>query len=535
MFRKCSTAIVASLALLHLPAFAHPGKVVHTLPAPGKFCTGMTFDGQSLWVADHKADRLFRMNVRTGEVLDAIACPAYWPMGLAWDGEHLWNVDKSRRKIFKVDPGDGTILKVIDAPSRNPEGLAWDGQTLWVSDYKDRKIMKIDLSDGTAVQTLTAPAQSPNGLVFDGAYLWCSDRMTDELYMIEPDSGEVLVVLDAPGPYPRGLAWDGECLWTVDYQEDKLYRLVRRDDEPYRLKDTRRARVTFTHEVKVFGRGRLRDLKAYLAVPEDRPQQDVRALSFSPSEYTLREDRWQQKVAEFRYEDIASNSSVESALEVEVAISGIRYFIFPDRCGTLDDIPSDIRNRYTANGSKYMTDDPYIRKLANDLVGGERNPYAIARTMFDYIRDHLAYKLEGGWNAAPVVLKRGTGSCSEYSFCFIALCRAARLPARYVGAVVVRGDDASLDEVFHRWPEVYLPNYGWVPIDPQGGDKPLPRDRALHIGNLSNRFLVTTQGGGDSEYLGWYYNCNEAYTSDPQVEVHVEAFGEWEPIGGQEK
>lgn len=39
----------------------------------------------------------------------------------------------------------------------------------------------------------------------------------------------------------------------------------------------------------------------------------------------------------------------------------------------------------------------------------------------------------------------------------IAMCGAAGLPARYVGALVVRGDDASLDYVFHRWVEVYLP------------------------------------------------------------------------------
>jgi len=293
--------------------------------------------------------------------------------------------------------------------------------------------------------------------------------------------------------------------------------------------------VTFTHEVKVYGPGRVRKFQACLAVPGDMPQQKVSSISFSPSAYTLQRDHWQQEVAVFQYEDIASGATLESIFEAEVAISDIRYFIFPDHCGTLNDIPAEIRDRYTANGSKYMMEHPYIRKLAKELAGDEKNPYYIARRMFDYVREHLQYKLEGGWNVAPVVLKRGTGSCSEYSFSFIALCRAAGLPARYVGAIVVRGDDASMDDVFHRWPEVYLPNYGWIPIDPQGGDKPLPRDRALHIGNLSNRFLITTQGGGDSEYLGWYYNCNETYTSDPQVEVRIEAFGEWEPIAQEGK
>ena len=52
----------------------------------------------------------------------------------------------------------------------------------------------------------------------------------------------------------------------------------------------------------------------------------------------------------------------------------------------------------------------------------------------------------------------------------------------------------------------------------------------MHIGNLSNRFLITTQGGGDSEYLGWYYNAYESYTCDPQVEVNIETFATWEPM-----
>lgn len=135
-----------------------------------------------------------------------------------------------------------------------------------------------------------------------------------------------------------------------------------------------------------------------------------------------------------------------------------------------------MRQRYTSDGSKYRISDPYIQTLVHEVVGNETHPYWIARKIFNYVRNTLTYQLEGGWNTAPVVLKRGTGSCSEYSFAFISLCRAAGLPARYVGSLVVRNDDASLDDVFHRWPEVFLPHYGWIPIDPQGGDKPSPRD-----------------------------------------------------------
>jgi len=528
--KQIALKIIWILFLFISFGLSYPGQIIKHFSAPYRHCTGLTYDGKNLWVADHGEDKLICMNPETGKILRQIPSPGFWPAGLAWDGQYLWNVDLKQRKIFQIDPKDGTILKSIDAPSSNPEGLTWDGETLWVSDGRARRIMRIDLSDGTAVKHFPAPARNPQGLTWDGRYLWCSDRLMDEIYMIDPENGEVILIIQSPAPYSRGLAFDGKNLWNVDYQTDKIYKLIREDDETYILKNTRHALVTFTHEVKAAGKGRIKDLDVFIAVPEKLPQQEILKISFNPKNHQLVSDQWGQKVAHFHYQNITSGKSVRSIMKVETRISDISYFIFPDKCGSLADIPAEILKKYTSDESKYQVNDPYIQELAKKIVGDEQNPYWIARKIFDYVRNHLEYQLEGGWNIAPVVLKRGTGSCSEYSFSFIALCRAAGLPARYVGSIVVRGDDASLDEVFHRWPEVYLPNYGWIPIDPQGGDKPSPRDRALNIGHLSNRFLITTQSGGNSRYLGWYYNSNEHYSSDPQVTVHIEAFGDWQPI-----
>ncbi|MBI4720341.1 MAG: transglutaminase domain-containing protein [Chitinivibrionia bacterium] len=129
-----------------------------------------------------------------------------------------------------------------------------------------------------------------------------------------------------------------------------------------------------------------------------------------------------------------------------------------------------------------------------------------------------------------MVLKRGSGSCSEYTFSFVSLCRAAGLPARYQGSIVVRGDDASIDEAFHRWAQVYLPNFGWVPVDANRGDSPSPAGQAKGIGELANRFLITTQSGGGSEHLGWSYNSFATYKLSGYCKVEEDNFGFWEPI-----
>lgn len=528
MHKKLILFLVMSHTFSSL-VFAYPGKIIHKFSSPYQRSTGLTYDGENLWVADYQQRALICIDPATGKTLREIPSPGLWPLGLAWDGSHLWNIDKYQNKIFKIDPASGTILASISTPSGNTEGLTWDGVTLWVTDPRSDEIMKIDLSDGTAVKTFSAPDSDIRGITFDGTYLWCTDRIRDEIHMVDPHNGEVIIIAEAPGPFSRGITWDGACLWNVDYQTNKLYQLIRQDDDQYTLKDTRKANISVTHTVRLYGTGKLHDLDIYFALPEDNPAQKILARSFNPDSYTLVKDQWNQPFAHFHYQDQESEAMLQTVLIINAEISAISYYIFPDKCGTLKDIPKLLKKEYTADGSKYQLTDPIIQHTVQEVVGKENNPYWIARKIFDHVRKTLEYKLEGGWNTAPVVLKRGTGSCSEYSFCFIALCRAAGLPARYVGSIVVRGDDASLDGVFHRWPQVYLPHYGWIDMDPQGGDKEKPRDRALNIGHLSNRFLITTQGGGDSEYLGWYYNINEKYTSDPQVRVEVDNYGEWEP------
>jgi transglutaminase-like putative cysteine protease len=127
------------------------------------------------------------------------------------------------------------------------------------------------------------------------------------------------------------------------------------------------------------------------------------------------------------------------------------------------------------------------------------------------------------------VLRRGAGSCSEYSFVYLALCRAAGIPARTAGSIKVRKDRASYDDVYHRWVEVYLPPYGWIPVDPSGGDKSTEAERAEGFGHLEGDVLITTHGGGASSLLDWTYNSNERYTCRGRCRVEVESLAEWSP------
>jgi len=510
---------------------AYPGEVIQSFPTPGSCPTGLTFDGQNLWLADRKADKLFCISPVTGKVLKTLDAPAYWPMGLTWDGTCLWNADNQEGKIYRIDPEKGTILRTVEAPERSPRGLAWDGRYLWCADDQADQIIQFSPDDGTTIRAFPSPATDPRGICYDGSYLWISDRIKDEIYMVDPNSGAVLLITDAPGPFTRGLAFDGTNLWAVDYQNDKLYRLKMRDDQQFIRKNERKAKILFTHQVRNFGPGKIRDLDVHLAVPLNRDNQviigDV-VYESRPEDFVR--DQWDQETAHFRYKNIKQGETINTVSTTTATIYETRYFLFPDHIGILDDIPQEIKDKYLADDEKYQLNHPVIQSALLQSVGDEQNPYWIARRIFDYLIEKLFYERVGGWNTAPTVLERGNGSCSEYTFVYISMCRAAGLPARYVGSVVVRGDDASMDDVYHRWVEVYLPNYGWIPVDPSGGDRELPRDQADYFGHLANRFLITTESGGGSETMGWTYNSNEFWTTDPQTKVYIETIAEWEPL-----
>jgi transglutaminase-like putative cysteine protease len=290
-------------------------------------------------------------------------------------------------------------------------------------------------------------------------------------------------------------------------------------------------------EFRNYGPGTVKTLDIYLPIPENRDNQTLLGpVQFDPKPNEMIEDSWGQKIAHFAFRDLKGYAVVRPGWKVDVKISAVEYFIYPDKVGSLDDIPADVRKKFTQDGDKYRLSDPYIQELARKIAGQEKNPYWIVRRIYEYLADHLSYNLKpvGGWNPAPTVLRRGTASCSEYSYTMIALCRSLGVPIRYVGTVSLRGDDASFDDVFHRWTEVYLPPYGWVPFDVNKGDRgegAPPGDKVMGIGNVAARYIITTENGGGDKYLWFGYNYGLNWTSEGKCRIHEESYGLWSPLG----
>lgn len=533
VFNRISVIVLSTLILCccFLAAAAQPGTVKRSIDSPCKYPAGLATDGKNLFLADWREGTIFEINPADGTVLNRRQAPTLKPAGLAYGDGLLWVSDDHTGGVYAMNFTTGKVENTFQAPDSRASGLAWADGKLYILERSSKKIYRVLPEDGTILQIFDVPHSACESMTFDGKYLWIANRIDDELYMVDPTGGTVLGILDSPGPYPAGLAWKDGCLWNADFQNRKLFELVIKAEKPYRVYDTRIARVEYYWALNNYGPGRVTDVTLNIAVPENLPNQELlSAVEYSTKPVKEAKDQWGQPCAVFDLGSVEAGSKAELVYSVNAKVSAIRYLIFPDEAGTLDDIPKDIRKKYLADDSRYDINSPFIQETVKKVVGDEKNPYWIARKIYDFVIGKLYYQMIGGWDVPEVVLKRGSGSCSEYTFSFVSLCRAAGLPARYQGSIVVRGDDASVDEAFHRWAQIYLPNYGWVPVDANRGDTESPVGQAKGIGQLADRFLITTHSGGGSEYLAWGYNSFARYKMDGYCKVQEDNFGFWEPL-----
>lgn len=526
--------ITAAILLLIPSTWAKVGDILKVIKTPGPCPTGLAFDGKNLWLADNFTDKIYKIDPESGKILKSFDSPGQHPEGLAWDGKHLWHIDSGEKYMYLLCPETGRALSILESNSSNPRDLAWDGEYVWIADYRKDILIKVSPEDGMMVQNFPSPAREPAGIAFDGKYLWVTDRGEDRVYLVNPSDGLCLSSLRSYGPFPYGLAWGDGVLWNVDYENDEIYKIKVFCKDILSKWDERQMSLHFLKEFRNYGPGTVKTLDIYLPIPKNRDNQAfLGQVEFDQTPDEIIEDSWGQKIAHFHFKDLKGLSVVKPDWKVKAKIYAVEYFIYPDKVGNLEDIPQEIREKYTQDGDKYLIHDPYIQKLAQKIAGKEKNPYWIARRIYDFLGKHLSYNLKplGGWNPAPTVLKRGTASCSEYTYSMIALCRALGVPIRYVGAVSRRGDDASIDDVYHRWTEVYLPPYGWIPFDANKGDTDLPGRKVLGIGNVAARYIITTENGGGDEYLWFGYNYGFKWTSEGKCRIHEESYGLWSPWG----
>ncbi|MCL4503126.1 MAG: transglutaminase domain-containing protein [Deltaproteobacteria bacterium] len=111
-----------------------------------------------------------------------------------------------------------------------------------------------------------------------------------------------------------------------------------------------------------------------------------------------------------------------------------------------------------------------VEELAAAITKGQKTVRGKARAIYDWVCKNMYRDPDTrgcGTGDVCALLKKPGGKCTDISSVFVALARAAGVPAREVfGLRLGKKPQEDLTQSQHCWAEFHLPGYGWVPVDP---------------------------------------------------------------------
>lgn len=225
-------------------------------------------------------------------------------------------------------------------------------------------------------------------------------------------------------------------------------------------------------------------LEIWLPVPQNQPEQDVGEVAVKPKVKLVPDVTGQALVAK-RYASAGlpgADGTWSLELSYELTCRQIAANWPALRAAVLPPYRQDRQYELWTRPEKYIeTRDPDIAAQAGRLKDRYHDPLSLARAAYDWVLQKVEYKLIDGVGGAVYCLKNGHGECGDYSALFVALLRAAGVPAR-----TVAGFYADRIDAWHVWAEFMLPGGEWLPVDPSLGDQNA-RNREYFFGSLDNR------------------------------------------------
>jgi len=115
--------------------------------------------------------------------------------------------------------------------------------------------------------------------------------------------------------------------------------------------------------------------------------------------------------------------------------------------------------------SRFIEIESEIWRLAVDAtVDRNEDVWQAVQGLMEYVHDYIKYEPLSTHVHTHVrdVIKERRGVCQDFAHLLIDLCRALKIPARYVsGYLATENANAT-----HAWMEVFLPGIGWRGLDP---------------------------------------------------------------------
>jgi transglutaminase-like putative cysteine protease len=172
--------------------------------------------------------------------------------------------------------------------------------------------------------------------------------------------------------------------------------------------------------------------------------------------------------------------------------------------------------------------DGEVKQLADRITKGQSTNLQKARAIYDWTVENM-YRdpnTKGcGLGNVCELLKKPGGKCTDISSVFIALCRAAGVPAREVFSIRLgKKAEEDITTYQHCWAEFFVPGFGWVTADPADVRKAMLVEK-LELGDPKAREYRSYFWGGIDAYRVVLAKGRDLKLNPPQSGAPLNTFG----------
>lgn len=199
------------------------GKVETVFKSPGPQPNGLQATKDGLWIIDQGVGNKAYLVSYEGKVITSFETETDKSSGITFDGEALWIGSTYSREIVKVDantgkaierhftPGAGVIYQMEGDPPARSSPLA--------AKRAPRPAAKTESVGGYDMGKKlggAAPGTGAHGQEWRDGKLWFAVPPSREVYCIDPKTWVVQTKFPTSGNRPHGIGWEGKYLWVTD-------------------------------------------------------------------------------------------------------------------------------------------------------------------------------------------------------------------------------------------------------------------------------------------------------------------------------
>lgn len=229
----------------------------------------------------------------------------------------------------------------------------------------------------------------------------------------------------------------------------------------------------------------------------------------------------------YRMDELEPGNNKAISRQIVVAVNPVKAEIPPESLVPYDPSHPDLIDALIAD--KWIRPDLVSRTTAR-VIGNLRDDWSKSRAVYDYVLELLFWDENPPSRVIPDYISTAVADSEGYSFLFVSMARAAMIPARPVGGIIVLNDGTTRS---WWWAEVWMEGVGWIPVDPALGD------------GGDNIFLSGVDGEAADYYFGGLEGRHIAFSRgilpskslqpDPELRMPDEKYtlqGAWEEVSG---